>query len=121
MRRWAAPCHNARVPWLVRDDEVLASLEIAESPGRRARGLLGRDGIDGALLLRPARWIHTYRMRFDIDVAYLDAEMVVLKAGAMRCNAMGRPVMSARSVLEAEAGAFQRWGLRVGDRLTVRG
>ena len=41
--------------WLVRDAEVLATLEIAESSRARARGLLGRDDFDGALLLRPAK------------------------------------------------------------------
>jgi uncharacterized membrane protein (UPF0127 family) len=33
---------------------------------------------------------------------------------------MGIPVWSARSVIEAEAGAFGRWGLRVGDEIEVR-
>ncbi len=41
------------MPWLLRDGEVLATLEVAESFAGRARGLLGRDGIDGALLLAP--------------------------------------------------------------------
>ena len=41
--------------WLVRGNDVLASLEVAESGAARRRGLLGRDGIDGALLLQPAR------------------------------------------------------------------
>ena len=42
------------VAWLVRDGEVLAALEVADVVRRaRLRGLLGRDGVDGALLLRP--------------------------------------------------------------------
>ena len=40
--------------WLLRDGEVLATLEVADDrPGPHAAGLLGRDGIDGALLLQP--------------------------------------------------------------------
>ena len=38
---------------MLRDGEVLASLEVADSRRARSRGLLGRDGVDGALLLRP--------------------------------------------------------------------
>ena len=33
---------------------------------------------------------------------------------------VGRPVRGAQAVLEADAGCFERWGLRVGDDLEVR-
>ena len=56
--------------WLVRGGEVLASLEVADTRAMCRKGLLGRDGIDGALLLVPARSVHTLGMRFDIDVAF---------------------------------------------------
>ncbi len=59
-------------------------------------------------------------MRFPIDVAYLDAEGVVIKTVQMRRHRLAAPVTHARIVIEAEAGAFARWGLRVGDQLEVR-
>jgi uncharacterized membrane protein (UPF0127 family) len=108
------------MPWLVRDGEVLASLEIAEDRRSRRRGLLGRDGIDGAMWLHPARSVHTIGMRFDLDVAYLDRELDVVDVRCMKRHRIGRPRPGARSVLEAEAGAFERWGLRVGQRIEVR-
>ena len=105
---------------MVRGDQVLASLELAETPSTRARGLLGRDDIDGALLLRPARSVHTVGMRFAIDVAHLDDSLRVIRMTRMPCHRIGRPVRGARAVLEAGAGCFERWGLRVGDELEVR-
>ena len=108
------------MPWLLRDDEVLATLEVAEDFRSRLRGLLGRDGIDGVLLIRPARSVHTVGMRFPIDVAHLDAELCVLRVMTMRPWRMGRPVPRAHAVLEAEAGAFASWELRPGDVLEVR-
>lgn len=105
------------MPWLLRDGVVLCSLEVASTPARRMRGLLGRDGLDGALLLRPATAVHTLGMRFDLDVAFLDGDLVVLELLRMRRNRFGRPRRRARAVLEAEAGAFDRWALRPGDRL----
>ena len=90
-------------------------VEVASTRRARRRGLLGRDGIDGALLLTRARAVHTFGMRFDLDVAYLDGERRVLEVHRMRRWRIGRPRLGARSVLEAEAGAFERWGLRVGD------
>lgn len=104
---------------LARGEERLCPLEVARSFRARSRGLLGRDGIDGALLLEPATSVHTLGMRFDLDVAFLDRDRVVLRTVAMRRNRLGRPVLRARSVLEAEAGSFARWNLRPGDRLQV--
>jgi uncharacterized membrane protein (UPF0127 family) len=109
------------VPWLVRDEEVLASVEVASSGRRRARGLLGRDSFEGALLLRPAAAVHTLGMRFDIDVAYCDRELTVLDIAHMSRWRLGRPRLRARCILEAQAGAFERWSLAPGDVLEVRG
>lgn len=94
-------------------------VEIAASYRARARGLLGRDGIEGALLLTPASGVHTFRMRFAIDVAYLSRDFTVLAVRTMRPGRLGRPRFRARHVLEAEAGAMARWGLRPGLRLGV--
>ena len=108
------------MPWLVRDGDVLCSLEEATSFGARLKGLLGRDGIDGALLLRPAKSVHTIGMRFAIDVAFCDGDLVVLDTVCLRPQRMTRPRRRAKVVIEAEVGAFERWGLRVGDQLEVR-
>jgi uncharacterized membrane protein (UPF0127 family) len=106
---------------LVRDGDVLATLEVAESSGARMRGLLGRDGIEGALLLQPAKSVHTLGMRFPIDVAYVDRDLNVLRTRAMRPWRFGRPVFKAHGVIEAEAGSFARWDLKPGDHLEVKG
>jgi uncharacterized protein len=109
------------VAWLLRAGEVLASLEVADPRHARSRGLLGRDGIDGALLLRPCRSVHTLGMRFPIDVAFCDEELRVLRVVTMPRNRLSRLVWRSRAVIEAEAGAFGRWGLRPGDQLEVKG
>jgi uncharacterized membrane protein (UPF0127 family) len=106
--------------WLLRDDEVLASLEVATTRRDRARGLLGRDGIEGAMLLRPARSVHTIGMRFAIDVAHCDRELRVIRITHMRRYRVGIPVWRARAVIEAEAGTFGHWNLQPGDQLDVK-
>ena len=106
--------------WLVCGEHVLASLEVASSRRDRRRGLLGREGFDGALLLERTRSVHTLGMRFPIDVAHLDADGAVLRIVTMRPWRIGVPVRAARSVLEAEAGSFERWGVAVGDVLETR-
>lgn len=106
--------------WLVCDARVLASAEIADSRRTRRKGLLGRDTMSGALVIEPCRWIHTLGMRFPIDVAYLDNDGVVVKTMQMHRHRMGIPVWRAHCVIEAQAGAFARWGLRVGDQIEIR-
>jgi uncharacterized membrane protein (UPF0127 family) len=107
--------------WLLRDGDVLASLEVADDMRTRARGLMGRDSFDGAILLRPAMQVHTLRMRFPIDVAFCDRDLrVVHIVSGMRPWRFGLPRFGARSVIEAEAGSFERWGLRVGDELEIK-
>jgi uncharacterized protein len=106
--------------WLLRKGEVLASLDVARTRAQRRRGLLGRTQLEGALLIEHCRWVHTIGMKFPIDVAFVDATGDVIKMVTMKQHRVGRPVRSARIVIEAEAGAFARWGLRVGDHLEQR-
>lgn len=106
--------------WLVSEGHVLASAERAEGRRAKARGLLGRTGIDGALVISGCRWVHTIGMRFPIDVAFLDEAGVVLKTTRMKPHHLGLPVRRARTVVEGEAGAFARWGLKVGDQVEIR-
>ena len=109
------------MPWLLRDGEVLASLEVAEDVRTRSRGLMGRPSFDGAILLKPSMQVHTLGMRFAIDVAYLDRDLRVVDIVTdMRPRRLGRPRFGARAVVEAESGCFARWNLRVGDELEVQ-
>ena len=109
------------MPWLIREGEVLCTLEVASSVRDRMRGLLGRDGIDGALLIERARSVHTIGMRFPIDVAFCDADLVVITTVCLERHRVCLPRVRARAVVEAEAGAFERWKLRTGDQLEIKG
>lgn len=120
MARPALAAREADVAWLLRDGEVLASLEEATSLGERVKGLLGRDGLDGALLIRKARSVHTIGMRFPIDVAFCNDRLQVLATATMARHRIGRPRRRATCVIEAEAGAFDRWRLRPGDVLEIK-
>ncbi|MEU1313900.1 DUF192 domain-containing protein [Streptomyces tibetensis] len=98
---------------------VRVPLEIAGSYRARTKGLLGRDSIDGAILLSPANSVHTFRMRMPIDVAYLDRRLRVIAVRTMRPGLLGMPRLRARHVVEAGAGAMSEWGVREGTRVEV--
>ena len=109
-----------KAAWLLREGEVLASLEVTESRQERMVGLLDRDGIDGAILIRPARSVHSVGMAFPIDVAFCTKDLVVLRTVCLKPGRMTRPALRGGCVIEAESGAFDRWKLRPGDRLEIR-
>ncbi|MDI5970040.1 DUF192 domain-containing protein [Streptomyces sp. SL13] len=113
-RRWSDGPGVLRVPAADGGDGAVVPLEVAASYAARTRGLLGRDAVEGALLLAPASGVHTFRMRFAIDVAYLDRRSRVLAVRTMPPGRMGLPRPRSRYVLEARAGAMAGWGLRRG-------
>jgi uncharacterized membrane protein (UPF0127 family) len=98
---------------------VCERCEIADRLGTRGRGLLGRKELDRGqgMLIRPTWSVHTWFMRFAIDVVFLDAELRVLKVAERlrpwRLTARWR----AHSALELPAGECDRLGILVGDRL----
>jgi len=107
------------MPWLVRDGEVLASLELADGRAARRKGLLGRDDFDGVLRLK-ARSVHTFGMRFGIDVALCDVDGTVRRVTTLAPWRLTLPHRRPTIVYEARAGTFREWGLRPGDILDVR-
>ena len=100
--------------------EVLASLEVASSRRPAAVGCSGRDGIEGALLLSRPRSVHTLGMRFPIDVAFLDADLVVLKVVTMRPWRVGRARCRRPLGASRPRPARSVVGASVGDVLEIR-
>ena len=93
---------------------------LADGPLERMRGLLGRRDLppEEGILLEPASSVHTWFMRFPIDVVFLDREMSVLRVvpslGPWRWAGRRR----AAAVLELAAGESERRGIEVGHRLS---
>ena len=106
--------------WLVAQGRVLASATVAESRAERRRGLIGEHNPEFALVLPRCQWVHSFGMRCALDVAYLNDESQVVKVQRLAPMRLPLPVRDARTVVEAKAGSFERWGLRVGDVVEVR-
>jgi uncharacterized membrane protein (UPF0127 family) len=109
-----------RSGWLLRDGDVVCALEMTDSFGERARGLVGRDGCEGGLHLNGARGVHTVGMKFPLDVAFLSKDLVVVRMLRLPPWRIALPRPGVRSVLQTEAGALERWGVRVADQLDIR-
>ena len=75
--------------WLVLDERVLATVEVADTHRDRTRGLLGRDGLEGALLLRLARSVHPFGLLFRIDEAHLEDDRIVRETAVDMLSNLG--------------------------------
>jgi uncharacterized protein len=98
---------------------VCERCELADRFVSRGRGLLGRKelGRGHGMLIRPTWSVHTAFMRFAIDVAFLDADLTVLKIAQRLRPWRVAARRRAHQALELRAGECERLGIAVGDRL----
>lgn len=104
-----------------RPESVCERCELADTPLKRMRGLLGRGGVERGegILLRPAPAIHTCFMRFPIDAVFVDRELeVVAISEKLRPWRFARG-KGAHSVIELRAGECSRLHIAEGDRLLL--
>jgi uncharacterized membrane protein (UPF0127 family) len=105
-----------------RNAPVAMKVEKADTPASRSKGLLGRESLaaDEGLWIVPCPMIHTFFMRFPIDVLFLDADLTVRRVMEdLRPWRLSPWVLSARSVLELKGGTL-KGSVRVGDRIEMR-
>ena len=101
---------------------LATSIETAFDSASRTKGLLGRSSLapGTALIIAPCQAIHTFRMRFAIDVIFAAADGRVLKVR----NDLGpsRITMAAKAfaVVEMAAGEAASRGLKTGNVLVLR-
>jgi uncharacterized membrane protein (UPF0127 family) len=92
---------------------------VADRMLPRMKGLLGRKSLEAGegMLIRPAPSIHTFFMRFPIDVVFLSRQGEVLKIAENVSPWRARSCRHSYAVLELAAGEAGRRGLAVGDRI----
>jgi hypothetical protein len=82
------------------------TLEIPRTHAERARGLLGRDGLDQmhALVLARCRSVHTIGMRFRIDAVLFDGSWALVGVRELPPGKMAWPRHRVRHIVEVAAG-----------------
>ena len=105
---------------MVSEEQVLASVAVAQARAERRRGPLGREAGDGTVRPRPARNVRTVGMRSAVDGAHLGRDLQVLRTTSMAPSRVGILVPTAGAAAEAPAGSVGPPGLSQGDVLEVR-
>jgi uncharacterized membrane protein (UPF0127 family) len=108
----------------LRNGHILATkLETAFDSAARRRGLLGREYLpDGAaLVIAPCGAVHTFFMRFPIDIVFASRDGRVVKTRSTVPPRRLTGTLRAFAVIELPAGVLERSGTRSGDVLEITG
>jgi uncharacterized membrane protein (UPF0127 family) len=118
-RHAAKPPVRLRISNVTRQAELADCIDVADSVQKRRKGLLGRDKLSAGegLWIVPCEAIHTFGMRFAIDLVYLDRDKKVKKVRHAVPPGRLSACFSAHSVLELASGSVHRTGTKPGDRL----
>jgi uncharacterized membrane protein (UPF0127 family) len=102
--------------------ELSNNVVLADSLLKRMKGLLGRREMPAgeALWIKPCMSIHTFLMKFPIDVAFLDKKnRVIVAIKDLQPNRATRLYLQAASVLELPVDVLEATDTEVGDEITI--
>ncbi len=88
----------------------------------RLKGLMGTKELrlDSGLLLEPCDSVHTWYMKYAIDVIYINKENNVLHVEhSMKPNKWGKKIPGAVKVLEVNGGLAKAMGLAPGNEINL--
>jgi uncharacterized membrane protein (UPF0127 family) len=93
--------------------------DIADTSAKRRTGLLKHSGLDPGegLWIAPCEGVHTFGMKFPIDVVFLNRKKQVLKTRPNMVRGRIAVSLLAHSVLELPAGTLEATGTARGDQL----
>jgi len=101
--------------------EMSTNVALADSMFRRMKGLLGRNELERgeSLWIKPCNSVHTFFMKFPIDILFLNRKnQVVAAIKNMKPNRLTRLYPKSVSVLELPAGTIEATSTEVGDEIT---
>ena len=103
-----------------KEGNIANKVKVAKSLNERCIGLIGKEKLQPGegLFIIGCSSIHTFFMRFSIDVIFLDGHNRVVKVVEnLRPYRIFLGPLSTRSVLELPLGTIQRSGTNTGDNL----
>ena len=97
------------------------SVEIADTSAKRRKGLLKHERLEPGegLWIRPCESVHTFFMKFPIDLVYLDKSRKVRKVRHSVPPWRLSMCLTAHSILELPAGTAKQTGTAAGDVLSI--
>lgn len=107
---------------LTRSVTLADNADVADTSQKRRTGLLKHTSLapGEGLWIVPCESVHSFFMKFTIDVLYLDREHRVKKIRPEMAPWRASACLTAHSVLELPAGSITRTGTQKGDQLEIK-
>lgn len=100
---------------------IADNVEIVRNVLAQVKGLIGRQRVDEgyAMVFPGCKQVHTFFMRFPIDVVFVNKENVVICiVNSLPRNRCTEFVFGSALAIEFPAGTVSKSGLRLGDMLS---
>lgn len=107
---------------MTRDVVLADAADVADTSAKRRTGLLKHTGLapGEGLWIAPCESVHSFFMKFTIDIVYLDRKHRVRKVRPDMVPWRISGCITAHSVLELPAGTVARTGTAAGDQLEIK-
>lgn len=104
-----------------RNTVLAATAQVADTSATRRTGLLKHTHLDpgDGLWIKPCESVHTFFMKFAIDLVYLDRKLKVRKVRHAVPPWRLSACLTAHSILELPAGTAKQTGTEAGDELVI--
>ena len=115
--------HTVQIVNVAKGAVIVQKAQIASSLGQRLKGLLGKKSllVNEGLILKPCASIHTFFMRFPIDVLFLDKNMHIIKLiQNMPPGRFSSTVWGSKMTIELPAGKLSQTNTQVGDIIEIK-
>jgi hypothetical protein len=103
--------------------ELVNHLLTADTFVKRLKGLMFSENLPAGhgLLIRPCQSIHTFFMKYSIDVLYISKDLEIVSMDEMLMPAkVGKLQKKAHSVLELPAGTIRNTETKIGNYVTIK-
>jgi uncharacterized protein len=118
---WYSSGLKVRVRNQTRNTVLATSADVADTSAKRRTGLLKHTHLDpgDGLWIKPCESVHTFFMKFAIDLVYLDRKLKVRKVRHAVPPWRLSACLTAHSILELPAGAARQASTEAGDQLSI--
>ena len=101
-------------------NELATDVKVADNLFTRMKGLLGKKELPKgeALWIKPCFSVHTFFMKFPIDVIFLNKDnQIIASVSNLSPNRMTRLYLQSLSVLELPPGTINALNTAIGDKI----
>jgi len=103
---------------LVINNKEIIDIKVADTSFTRIKGLMFKKEINKGLLIKPCSSIHTFFMRKNIDVLFLDKQGVIIKMiHSMKPWKISPFVLKAKAVIELPENTIEKMNIKLYDKI----